>query len=294
MTYKDLTVGFIQTGSEGGWRAANTASFKDTALELGINLKFYDAQNKLENQISAFRNFIADKDVDVIILAALEAAGWDQVLQEAKAAGKTVVIQDRRIDSDPSLYATYIGSDFVEEGRNSAIEMCKLLEGSTSKNVVELVGNVGSSPAIDRGKGFREKMADCGITVTKSQTGELERHRRQGRHGGVPQGQQGHPGRVRPERRDGSRRRACPQGRRDQARRGRQDRHRRRHQGRLRGDDRRHDQRRPSSATRCSPRRSTRPPSRRPTARICRSGCPRSRAIFRQETAAADLPARKY
>ena len=29
LTYKDLTVGFIQTGSEGGWRAANTASFKD-------------------------------------------------------------------------------------------------------------------------------------------------------------------------------------------------------------------------------------------------------------------------
>jgi simple sugar transport system substrate-binding protein len=169
-TYKDLTVGFIQTGSEGGWRAANTASFKDTAAELGINLKFYDAQNKFENQITAFRNFIADKDVDVIILAALEAAGWDQVLQEAQAAGKTVVIQDRRIEGDPNLYATYIGSDFVAEGRNSAKEMCRLLEGSAKKNVVELVGNVGSSPAIDRGKGFREAMAECGITVTKSQT----------------------------------------------------------------------------------------------------------------------------
>src|SRR3972149_3861127 len=43
-TYKDMTVGFIQTGSEGGWRAANTASFKETATQLGINLKFYDAQ----------------------------------------------------------------------------------------------------------------------------------------------------------------------------------------------------------------------------------------------------------
>jgi galactofuranose transport system substrate-binding protein len=170
LTYKDLTVGFIQTGSEGGWRAANTASFKDEAAKLGLTLKFYDAQNKFENQITAFRNFIADKDVDVIILAALEAAGWDQVLQEAKAAGKTVVIQDRRIDAKPDLYATYIGSDFVEEGRNSAKEMCTLLEGSAKKNVVELVGNVGSSPAIDRGKGFREAMADCGITVTKSQT----------------------------------------------------------------------------------------------------------------------------
>ena len=60
-TYADMTVGFIQTGSEGGWRAANTASFKETATKLGVNLKFYDAQNKLENQVSAFRNFIAFK-----------------------------------------------------------------------------------------------------------------------------------------------------------------------------------------------------------------------------------------
>ena len=27
-TYRDMTVGFLQTGSEGGWRAANSASFK--------------------------------------------------------------------------------------------------------------------------------------------------------------------------------------------------------------------------------------------------------------------------
>jgi ABC-type sugar transport system substrate-binding protein len=170
LTYADLTVGFIQTGSEGGWRAANTASFKDTATQLGVNLKFYDAQNRLENQLSAFRNFIADDEVNVIVLAALEAAGWDQVLQEAKDAGKIVVLEDRRIDAPEDLYATYIGSDFTEEGRKAAVEMCKLLEGSDSKNVVELVGNVGSSAAIDRGKGFREKMGDCGITITKSQT----------------------------------------------------------------------------------------------------------------------------
>jgi simple sugar transport system substrate-binding protein len=169
-TYKDLTVGFIQTGSEGGWRAANTASFKETAEQLGITLKFYDAQNKLENQVSAFHQFNQDKDVDVIILAALETTGWEEVLKEAKAAGKIVVLEDRRIDAPDDLYATYIGSDFAEEGRKSALEMCKLLEGSAKKNVVELVGNVGSSAAKDRGQGFREKMGECGITITESQT----------------------------------------------------------------------------------------------------------------------------
>src|SRR4030043_783034 len=82
--YSDLVVGFLQTGSEGGWRAANTASFKETAEQLGITLKFYDAQNKLENQVSAFHQFNQDKDVDVIILAALDVTGYDDVLKEAK------------------------------------------------------------------------------------------------------------------------------------------------------------------------------------------------------------------
>ncbi len=170
-TYKDMKVGFIQTGSEGGWRAANTASFKETATQLGINLSFYDAQNQLQNQVSAFRNFIQDKSVNVIILAALETTGWDDVLKEAQKAGKVVVLEDRRIDASDTLFSTYIGSDFVEEGRKAAQEMCKLLEGSAKKNVWELVGNVGSSAAKDRGQGFREKMGECGITVTQSQTG---------------------------------------------------------------------------------------------------------------------------
>jgi simple sugar transport system substrate-binding protein len=169
-TYEDLVVGFIQTGSEGGWRAANTASFKETAEQLGLNLKFYDAQNKLENQLSAFRNFIADEEVNVIILAALETTGWEEVLREAQEAGKIVILEDRRIDAPEDLYATYIGSDFAEEGRKAADEMCKLLKDSEKKNVVELVGNVGSSAAKDRGQGFREKMGDCGIEIVKSQT----------------------------------------------------------------------------------------------------------------------------
>jgi galactofuranose transport system substrate-binding protein len=170
-TYADMNVGFLQTGSEGGWRAANTSSFKDTAQQLGINLKFYDSQNDLAKQVAGFQQFIQDPEVNVIILAALETTGWEEMLQQAKDAGKVVVIEDRRIDAPEDLYATYIGSDFAEEGRKAADEMCKLLDGSGKKNVWELVGNVGSSAAKDRGQGFREKMSDCGITIVNSQTG---------------------------------------------------------------------------------------------------------------------------
>jgi ABC-type sugar transport system substrate-binding protein len=169
-TYRGMTVGFIQTGPEGGWRAANSDSFKETAVQRGLNLKFYQADNKLDHQIAAFRNFIADKDVNVIILAALDTTGYDAVLQEAKAAGKVVVLEDRRIIAPEDLYATYVGSDLVEEGRKAALEMCKLLEGSAQKNVWELTGDPSASAAQDRGRGFRERMGDCGIKITKSQT----------------------------------------------------------------------------------------------------------------------------
>ncbi len=172
-TYKDMTVGFIQTGSESGWRAANTSSFKETATQLGVNLKFYDAQNKIENQVSAFHQFNQDSSVTAVVLAALDVTGYDDVLAEAKTQGKIVVLEDRRIDAAPTNYYTYIGSDFIEEGHKSAAALCELLKNSDHKNVAEISGAVGASAAIDRAKGFREKMGDCGMTIPDglSQTG---------------------------------------------------------------------------------------------------------------------------
>jgi ABC-type sugar transport system substrate-binding protein len=169
-TYPDMTVGFLQTGSEGGWRAANTASFKETAAQLGLNLKFYDSQNDLAKQVAGFQQFIQDPEVDVIVMSPLEVTGWDQVLADAQAAGKPVILSDRRIDGNEDKYATFIGADFVEEGRKAGTAMCELLKDSASKNVWELQGNVGAAPAIDRGTGFRETAEKCGITVTKTQT----------------------------------------------------------------------------------------------------------------------------
>ena len=169
-TNSDMTIGFIQTGSESGWRAANTSSFKETAIADGIKLNFVDAQNKLENQITAFHQFNQDPSVNVIVLAALDVTGYDAVLQEAKTNGKLVVLEDRRIDADNSLYYTYIGSDFINEGHEGADAMCDLLKGFSADkhNVAEISGAVGASAAIDRAKGFRDKMATCGIPAPTS------------------------------------------------------------------------------------------------------------------------------
>ena len=146
-------VGYAQLGAESEWRTANTASIKEAAEELGVTLKFSDAQQKQENQIKAIRSFIAQK-VDVIGVPPVVETGWETVFQEAKDAGIPIILVDRRADVPEDLYVTYLGSDFVEEGRKAAREMNKLLPDGGK--IVELVGTVGSAPANDRFKGFRE------------------------------------------------------------------------------------------------------------------------------------------
>ena len=96
-TYQDLIVGYAQLGAESEWRSANTASVKEAAAALGVELKFSDAQQKQENQIKAIRSLIAQR-VDVIGVAPLTETGWDEVFKEAKAAGIPIILVDRRAD----------------------------------------------------------------------------------------------------------------------------------------------------------------------------------------------------
>ena len=156
-TYQNLVVGYSQIGAESEWRTGNTASIKEAAENLGVELIFSDAQQKQENQIKAIRTFIAQQ-VDVIGVSPVVETGWDSVFQEAKEAGIPIILVDRRADVPEDLYATYIGSDFMEEGRNAARVMVDLLDGKG--NIVELVGTVNSAPANDRYLGFREVLQD--------------------------------------------------------------------------------------------------------------------------------------
>ena len=172
---KKITLGFAQVGAESAWRTANTDSIKSAAKDAGIELKFSDAQQKQENQIKAIRSFIAQK-VDVIGLSPVVESGWDTVLQEAKAAHIPVILTDRAVDSkDTSLYVTFMGSDFIEEGRRAGRWLEEFEKGKAGPiNIVELQGTVGSAPAIDRKKGFADIIGtDPRMKIIRSQTGDF-------------------------------------------------------------------------------------------------------------------------
>lgn len=182
---KTISVGFAQVGSESEWRTANTEDMKRAAKESGIDLQFSDAQQKQENQIKAIRSFIAS-EVDVIALCPIVATGWDTVLQEAKDANIPVILVDRGVTADKSLYVTHIGTDALKEGESAfnwidqyMADQKKAPRAGDKYNVVILEGTVGSSIAADRLKGFKNAMSAAKdtdkYTILHSQTGEYTR-----------------------------------------------------------------------------------------------------------------------
>lgn len=170
---KKLTVGFSQVGAESDWRVAETKSIKDEAAKRGVELKFNDAEGKVENQLTAIRSFIA-QGVDAIILAPKVETGWEPVLKEAKAAKIPVVLVDRGISvTDESLFATLIASDFVAEGKLAAEWLAKKTDGKAK--IIELEGSPGAAPAIDRKKGFAAGIAAFPeMKIIAAQSGDFE------------------------------------------------------------------------------------------------------------------------
>lgn len=163
-----IIVGFSQIGAESAWRTCNTRSVQDAAAERGVQLVYDNAEQKQENQIKALRSFIAYQ-VDVIVFVPIVTDGWDNVLQEARDAGIPVLVTDRKIDVvDQSLYAGFIGTDSLKEGRNAGLFVLDKFEKKREQsdtneeyiNIVELFGTEGSSVAIGRAEGFREVLKE--------------------------------------------------------------------------------------------------------------------------------------
>jgi len=169
--YKDMVMCFPQLGAESDWRTADTASFKDEATKDGFKLVFSDAQQKQENQISAVRACI-QQNVSVIALPPVVEDGWDAALTEAKNAGIPVIIVDRSVSADASLYVSHIGSDMELEGERAAAEFNKKFPSGGT--ILELSGTTGSGAAVGRAKGFRAKL-NTNIKILDSQTGNFTR-----------------------------------------------------------------------------------------------------------------------
>jgi ribose transport system substrate-binding protein len=170
-------VGFAQTESNNPWRIAQTESMKSEAAKLGHQLVYTDAAGSAAKQVADVNSMIA-QGVDLIFLAPREEKPLVPAVMAAKRAGIPVILLDRSVD--PNLakpgrdYLTFIGSDFVEEGRRAAEALDKATGGKAQ--IIQLEGTVGASPANDRRKGFEDYIKDKpGMKIIASQSGDFAR-----------------------------------------------------------------------------------------------------------------------
>ena len=173
-TYK---VGFAQTESNNPWRIAQTNSMKETAAKLGYTLVYTDAAGSAAKQVADVNSMIAQK-VDIIFLAPREEKPLIPAIMAAKKANIPVILLDRRVDASLAKagedYVTFIGSDFVEEGKRTAEFLLKAMPGGGE--IIQLEGTTGSSPANDRKSGFDTAIkANPAFKIVASQTGDFNR-----------------------------------------------------------------------------------------------------------------------
>lgn len=169
-------LGYSQVGAESTWRKTNTESIIQAALDSGIELLFDPGDQTQGRQIAAIREFILKK-VDVIAFSPIVETGWEQVLAEARAAGIPVILCDRKLSSvDPNSWLTYIGSDFEEEGRRAAAWLTSKFPDGPTRSIVEIQGTGGSSPTLDRARGFRQLLkSQPRFTISASLRGDYTR-----------------------------------------------------------------------------------------------------------------------
>lgn len=170
-------VGFAQTESNNPWRIAQTKSMQDKAAELGYQLVYTDAAGSAAKQVADVNSMIA-QGVDLIFLAPREEKPLIPAVMAAKKAGIPVILLDRNVDQSLAKagedYVTFIGSDFIDEGKRIAEWLAKNANGKSK--IIELEGTTGSSPANDRKKGFDEAItAAGGFAILASQSGDFAR-----------------------------------------------------------------------------------------------------------------------
>jgi len=143
-----IKVGIINNDpNESGYRTANDRDMKNTfTKENGYDASFaYSLKN--DEQIAAAQKFIQD-EVDYLLISAAGTSGWDSVLQDAQAAGIKVILFDRTIDADPSLYEASIVSDMAKEGETAVNWLAS--QNLSEYNIIHIQGVMGSSAQIGR------------------------------------------------------------------------------------------------------------------------------------------------
>ncbi|WP_210487762.1 hybrid sensor histidine kinase/response regulator transcription factor [Rufibacter aurantiacus] len=169
---KEFTIGFSQCTEGDAWRKAmHKEMAREASFHPELSLQIKDAKNSSTTQVKQIREFI-DQKVDLLIVSPNESEPITGVVEEAFEKGIPVILVDRKINS--SSYSSYVGADNFQIGKLAGDYVVNLLKGKGK--VIEVWGLQGSSPAIERHKGFQQAISKFPLVqVVAKVKGEWEK-----------------------------------------------------------------------------------------------------------------------
>ncbi len=165
-----IKVGIINNDpSESGYRTANVNDLQNMFTEENDYDADFAYSLKNDEQITAAQKFIQD-GVDYLLLSAADTAGWDSVLQDAQDAGVRVILFDRTIDADESLYEASIISDMDQEGQTAVDWLAG--QNLDAYNIIHIQGVMGSAAQQGRSGALQAAAEEKGWNIVAEQTAE--------------------------------------------------------------------------------------------------------------------------
>ncbi|HEY8934095.1 MAG TPA: substrate-binding domain-containing protein [Cyclobacteriaceae bacterium] len=152
---KKYTIGFSQCTGGDSWRRQMLLAMKgELAFYPEIGFEYKDAEYNSDKQIKDIEELIRQK-VDVLIVSPNEAEPITPVVERAYQSGIPVIVVDRKTNS--GIYSAFVGADNYEIGKLAGEYAANILQGKGS--ILEIWGLRGSSPAIDRHRGFIQALS---------------------------------------------------------------------------------------------------------------------------------------
>lgn len=166
---KEYTIGFSQCTGGDAWRKQMLSAMEGELLfHPEIELLYSDARGDNAKQIADIRKLVS-QGIDLLIVSPNEAEPITPVVEEVFKMGIPVIVVDRKISS--SFYTAYIGADNYEIGKLAGSYVSELLSGKG--RIMELWGLRGSTPAVERHKGFMQALP-AGVDVVTEFDGAWE------------------------------------------------------------------------------------------------------------------------
>ena len=137
------------------WREKQNAELRMGAYINGnVELRFTSANDNDERQVQQIDSLLGT-GIDLLIVAPNQVKTISPAIDRAFERGVPVIVFERKTDT--KKYTAFISADNHEMGHTLGEFIAQQLKGHG--RVIEIMGLKGSSPAIDRHKGFAEAMS---------------------------------------------------------------------------------------------------------------------------------------